>query len=158
MGELRELLTARGYDDVRTLGNSGNVVLTTDARAGRLERELEKTLATDLGIDTRVLVRTRGELADVVERNPLHEESRGGKGLHVSFLSGEPETAIARELNGADLAPERIVVDGREIYVWLPNGMQQSHAVRLISDDRIGVASTRRTWNVVTKLLEIADE
>ena len=158
MGELRERLTERGYGDPRTLVNSGNVVLTSGSKPRRLERELEEVLTADLGVETRVLVRTRDELAEVVSRNPLSEEAERGKGLHVSFLSEEPTKDAVRALEQADVAPERIAVRGREIYLWLPGGMQRSKAVRLVSDDRLGVASTRRTWNVVTQLLAIADE
>ncbi|MBV9212056.1 MAG: DUF1697 domain-containing protein [Actinobacteria bacterium] len=157
MQQLREVLTGLGYGDVRTLATSGNVVLTSPMQGARLERELEEVLAVRLGVETRVLVRTRRELAEVVDRNPLVEQAARGKGLHVTFLTDALRAELTRELNAADVEPERIAVRGREIYLWLPEGQQRSQAVRLTADRNLEVTSTRRTWNVVTKLLALAD-
>src|ERR1700716_2545945 len=71
MGRLRELLAGLGYEDVRTYLQSGNVVLTSRASPERLQRQLEQQIAKELGLETRVLVRTRDELADVIARDPL---------------------------------------------------------------------------------------
>jgi len=158
MPELRELLAHLGYGDVRTLVNSGNVVLTSGAAPGRLERALEKAIAANLGVDTRVLVRTRDELADVIDRNPMRAEAAKPKQLHVSFLSAEPDPAVIEGLSGLDVAPERFAFSGREIYTWHPGGVGRSDLLQAIADNRIGVVSTRRNWNTVTKLLAMADE
>lgn len=158
MSELRELLTGMGYGDVRTLVNSGNVVLTSSSKPERLEGALEKAIANELGVDTRVLVRTRDELAGVIKRNPMRAETKEPKRLQVSFLSGKPDPKLVRELSTLDVAPERLAFSGREIYTWHPGGIQRSPVLRAIADERIGVVSTRRNWNTVTKLLEMADE
>src|SRR6266480_6794851 len=50
MSELRRVLTDLGYGEVRTLVNSGNVVLTSAADPARLQRELEQALAKNLGV------------------------------------------------------------------------------------------------------------
>jgi uncharacterized protein (DUF1697 family) len=57
MPELRELLTGLGHEDVRTLLQSGNVVLTSDETDEALERALEQAIAEDLGVESRVVVR-----------------------------------------------------------------------------------------------------
>jgi uncharacterized protein (DUF1697 family) len=158
MPELRELLTHLGYGDVRTLVNSGNVVLTSGAKPGTLEKKLEKEIASGLGVDTRVLVRTRDELADVIERNPFPKGSKEPKLLHVAFLDAKPKAAVVKELAKEEVAPEAFVIDGRELYSWHPNGLGRSNLSALLSDKRLGVVSTRRNWNTVTKLLEMADE
>jgi uncharacterized protein (DUF1697 family) len=105
-----------------------------------------------------VVVRTRDELADVVARDPLGEVADDPRRYQVSFLSGMPDAAVIRELEAQDVAPERFVVSGREIYAWYPSGIQRSPLARLLSDDRLGVTATARNWNTVTKLLALADE
>jgi hypothetical protein len=87
MGPLRELLGSLGYGDVQTLGQSGNVVLTSDATPDRLAGELERAIADGLGIDPKVVVRTRDELADVVARDPLGDVATEPRRYQVSFLS-----------------------------------------------------------------------
>src|SRR5215210_7005171 len=110
MPQLRNLLTELGYDDVRTVLQSGNVVLGSDEAPDKLARELERQIAGRLGVETDVIVRTRDELADVIERNPLADVADDPRRYQVSFLSGELDSDIARELEGADVGPERIAV------------------------------------------------
>jgi uncharacterized protein (DUF1697 family) len=158
MADLRELLDGQGYKDVRTHLQSGNVVLSSTLSPRQLERTLEWQLAEGFGFDISVLVRTRAELAKVVERNPLRKVATDGSRHVVSFLSRRLPAAVARELEAADVAPERVAISGREIYAWYPNGIQRSPLGKLLDDSRLGVVSTARNWNTVVKLLELASE
>ena len=157
MPALRELLTEHGHGDVRTLLQSGNVVLTSRLSAARLERDLQRQIADGLGVDTPVIVRTRDELAAVVERDPFGAEADDPKRYQVTFLAEEPAGEIAAELEAADVAPERIALIGRELYTWHPNGIQRSRAERLRAGRRLP-PGTARNWSTVAKLLELADE
>jgi uncharacterized protein (DUF1697 family) len=158
MADLRELLEGQGYEDVRTHLQSGNVVLSSTLSPRQLERRLERQLAERLGFDISVIVRTRAELAKVVERNPLGSVATDGSRHVVSFLSQRLPAAVARELEAADVAPERVAISGREIFAWHPNGIQRSPLGKLLDDSRLGVVSTARNWNTVVKLLELASE
>jgi uncharacterized protein (DUF1697 family) len=158
MGDLRALLVKLGYGDVRTYVQSGNIVLDSDAKPERLGRELEKHIADNLGVAPQIVVRTRDELADVVARNPLADVADELKLYQVSFLSGELDPDVVAELAGVDVAPERVVVSGREIYAWHPEGIQRSPLVKLLSERRLGVTATARNWRTVTTLLAMADE
>jgi uncharacterized protein (DUF1697 family) len=158
MADLRELLDGQGYKDVRTHLQSGNVVLSSTLSPRQLERTLERQLAEGFGFDISVLVRTRAELAKVVERNPLRKVATDGSRHVVSFLSRRLPAAAARELEAADVAPERVAISGREIYAWYPNGIQGSPLGKLLDDSHLGVVSTARNWNTVVKLLELASE
>jgi len=157
MSALRELLPDLGYEDVRTHLQSGNIVLTSDVSAKRLESELEKHLAAELGLDIQVLVRTRNQLADVIKRNPLGKVADDPSRYMVSFLSAKPDPKVVRELAKIDVAPEQFVVSGREIFAWYPNGFQRAKLGKVLTEKKLGVAATARNWNTVTKLLEIAD-
>lgn len=158
MAALRELLTGLGYGDVRTYLQSGNVVLSSRASSHRLQRKLEQQLAAAFGTDVQVLVRTRDELADVVERDPLGDVADNSARYLVSFLSAEPDPEVVRGLATVDVAPEQFVLSGRELYAWHPDGVQRSQLAKLLSERRLGVIATARNWNTVTKLLALADE
>ena len=158
MADLRDVLVRLGYGDVRTYLQSGNVVFTSGAPPATVQLEIEQRLATELGIETQVLVRTRDELADVVKRDPLGHVASDPKRYQVSFLSAELDPLVVRELNATDVAPEQFLVDGREIYAWHPNGIQRSPLAKLLSERRLGVTATARNWNTVTSLLALADE
>lgn len=154
MPELRELLTRTGYGDVRTLVQSGNVVLSSRLSPKRLERELQKQIADELGVDTPVVVRTRDELAEVVERDPLGHVAENPKRYQVTFLADEPEADAVSAAEAVEVAPEQLVVHGREVYTWHPDGVQRSKANIAIAK-HLGTG-TARNWNTVTKLLELA--
>jgi uncharacterized protein (DUF1697 family) len=158
MAELREVLTSFGHSDVRTHLQSGNLVLASDATPAQLEHRVEEQILKGLDLDVSVLVRTRDELANVIERDPFGEFADDPKHYQVSFLSAEPETAVVRDLGAADFLPERVVVSGREIYAWHPNGIQRSPLAQLLTDRHLGVTATARNWNTVIKLLALADE
>jgi uncharacterized protein (DUF1697 family) len=155
MAELRAVLEEAGHDEVRTHLQSGNVLLSSPLPPRRLEAELERQLERGLGLEIRVLVRSRAELAKVVARDPLGDVATNPSRYLVAFLSTKLPAKVARELEAADLGSARIAVDGREIYAWSPDGVQRSPAAKLLDDGRLGVVSTSRNWNTVTKLLEL---
>jgi uncharacterized protein (DUF1697 family) len=158
MAELRARLEEAGYEDVRTLLQSGNVVLTSDVDAATLERDLRETLRAAFGFDIAVLARTSDELAEIVAREPFGAVADDPARLQVSFLSAEPDPAGVEELEQANVAPERVAFLGREIYAWHPGGVGRSELAKLITDRRLGVEVTARNWRTVTNLLELARE
>jgi len=158
MAELRAHLSGLGYGDVRTLLQSGNVVLDADVEPERLAADLEHELATRFAVRSPVVVRTLEQLAATVALDPLREVVEDNKLYQVSFLSAEPSPEAIEKLEAADLAPERFVHVGREIYAWHPEGIQRSPLAKLLSDRRLGVVATARNWNTTVKLLELASE
>ena len=156
MAELRGLAEGLGYRNVVTVLQSGNLVFAVDKPPGAVARELESALRAELGLDIPVLVRTGTELKRVVARNPFGKVATDGSRHLVTFLSERLAPAVAREVERADVAPERIAVSGREIFLWLPNGFQRARATRLLKDEKLGVVSTTRNWNTVEKLIELA--
>lgn len=158
MADLRGLLADLGYSDARTLVQSGNIVLTAAIPSDHLARELEQEIAGKLGVETPVVVRTREELAAVVALDPLGDVADEHKLYQVSFLSAEPGSAAMEKIAQVDVAPERFVHVGREIYAWHPEGIHSSRLARLLTDKRLGVTATARNWKTTTKLLEMAEE
>ena len=133
-------------------------MLTSDQTGEPLEQALEEAIADELGVESRVVVRSARELAGVVDRNPLADVADDPKRYQVSFLSAKPKAAVVRALEAADVAPEQVVVSGREIYAWHPDGIQRSPLAKLLTDRKLGVTATARNWNTVMKLLELARE
>ncbi len=158
MADLRKLLTELGYGDARTLLQSGNVVLSAEAKPDDLASELEREIVAKLGVKTSAVVRTRKELAAAVARDPLGDVVDRPKLYQVSFLSAKPDSQVMGEIAALDIAPERFVHVGREIYAWHPLGIQRSPLAKLLSDKRLGVTATARNWNTTVKLLELATE
>jgi uncharacterized protein (DUF1697 family) len=158
MARLRELIGALGYDDVRTHLQSGNALFATDAAADEAARAIEGQIAEQLGLTVTVLVRTRGELARIVDANPLRGVATDPARYLVNFLSAKPDRRRVRDLDAADFEPEVFQVVGREAYVWSPSGVRTSRLSYAFWEKRFELTATARNWNTVTKLLALADQ
>lgn len=156
MADLRAILAAAGYRDVRTLLQSGNVLLASDAAPDTVARDVEQRILAGLGIDVAVVVRSAVELADVVARSPLARAEADPRRYQVNFLSAELGPAVADQLAAVDVSPEQFVISGREIFAWHPEGIQHSAMAKLLTEQRLGVTLTARNWNTVTTLLALA--
>lgn len=155
MAELRAMLGELGLEDVRTHLQSGNVLARTRDAPGAVAAAIEAALAERLGLTVPVVSRTGDELARVVASDPFGDEAPDGSRYVVVFLSGAPHAAALEALRTADLGTERAHVSGGEAYVWCPDGVRTSTALRLLTDRRLGVTATARNWNTVTRLAEM---
>jgi uncharacterized protein (DUF1697 family) len=147
MADLRESLAAAGHGEVKTVGQSGNVVFESRASAASLERSLSKLVGVE------VLVRTAGELAAVVALDPLGRAGDNGSRHLVTFCREPIDAALVEVVTSA---PEEVAVRGREVYSWHPNGLHGSELAKLLGAKKLGVVATGRNWNTVVKLHELA--
>jgi uncharacterized protein (DUF1697 family) len=158
MPDLRELLASAGFDDVGTYLQSGNVVLSSNASPERVARKCEQLIARRFELDISVVVRTRDEHAEVVQRDPLGKVAVNPKRYQVTFMSAEPDPETLRKVEAAAVAPEQVVLVGREFYAWHPEGIGRSRLGTLLAGRGLGVTATARNWTTVTNLLALADE
>ena len=157
MPELREALEDAGYDGISTYLQSGNVVLTSTASAKKVAGECGRLIAKRFDLEIPVVVRTRSELAKVVERNPLGRFAKDPKRYQVSFLETKPTAKTVRELEEVATANEKVVSIGRELYAWHPDGVARSKLWARLAGKSLGTTATARNWTTVTKLLELAE-
>lgn len=157
MPPLRESLHAAGYTDVRTYLQSGNVVLTSEEEPESLATSLHELVREEFGFDIDVVVRSRDELADIVARDPFGDLADDPKRYQVSLLTAAPDPRGAEHVANADVAPERVVISGREIYAWHPHGLQRSKLAAMLTPRRLGTVVTARNWTTVTALLDMAE-
>jgi uncharacterized protein (DUF1697 family) len=158
MPELREALADAGFGDVRTHLQSGNVVVSSTAKADDVARKAQRLIAKEFGLEIAVLVRTRAQFAKVVECNPLQKVAKNPKRYQVSFLDRKPTREVMRRVEEAAAPAERVVAVGREIYAWHPEGVGRSRLWTLLAGQRLGVTATARNWTTVTKLLKLAED
>jgi uncharacterized protein (DUF1697 family) len=153
MADLREALAAAGFGRVRTLLQSGNVVVDAPgATADEVGRRVHDAVLACSGFDIAVVVRTAAELADVVVRSPLPEPEDGARYL-VAFLAGSAGDVGLPDL--PDGSRERWWRSGREVYVWCPDGLMASPLMQHFSG-RDAAAATVRNWNTVTALARLS--
>ena len=159
MDALRDLCGSLGLRDAQTYLQSGNVVFRTKSQdLPLLARRIEEAIEEKFGFRPGVTLRSASDLKKVIARNPFAKR-RGiePSKLLVTFFIHEPSPKMRSDILRvkADY-PEEVVIDGRELYVYFPEGMGQSELWRAINK-ALKKSGTGRNWNTVTKLLEMAE-
>jgi uncharacterized protein (DUF1697 family) len=159
MADLRELLTGLGMQGVQTLLQSGNAVFQSDARtAAQLERLIEGAAATQLRLETVVMVRSHRDWKGIIASNPFPTEAKEDPShLLVLPLKESPARGAAGALQDAISGREVVRVDGRCAYVVYPDGIGRSKLTSALIEKKLGTRGTGRNWNTVLKLDALAD-
>jgi len=155
MADLRELLAAEGHGTVRTLLQSGNVVLDSALPAAELAGSVEQALERRFGFPTATVVRTRDEVLAVVAKDPLGAVAADPSRYVVSFSADEVPAEVVELLRTTEPGDDRFAVDGRELYLWCPHGQLDSPLSAALAKLRGGPAGTARNWRTVRKLADL---
>jgi uncharacterized protein (DUF1697 family) len=155
MADLRGLLEGLGHRDVRTLLNSGNVVLDATLPPDELARSVEQALEQRFGFAIGTVVRTGQELLDVVAKDPLGTVATDPTRYVVSFFDAEVPPELVERLRGTDPGDDAFTVDGRELYLWCPHGQLQSPLSAVIGKHRGGPVGTARNWATVGRIADL---
>ena len=156
MPALRAALAEAGFDDVKTYVQSGNVVLESSAKPDAVQRKVEALIEKEFDLEIDVVVRTKAQLAAVVKNNPLGKVADSPKRYQVTFLSDKLPPKAKRDLEEAAAEDEQLVVAGREVYAWHPEGVARSKLWSKLAGQGLGVTATSRNWTTVEALLELA--
>jgi len=157
MDSLRKLYESLGLHDVQTYVQSGNVVFRTNEKnLIQLSKRIEEAIERSFGFRPGVIVRTAAELAGVIARNPFstRKDIHPGK-LLVIFLGESLDSKAQDEIGRIKAGAEEVCIDGRELYIYFPDGMGRSKLPALL-EKTLKKSGTGRNWNSVTRLLEMA--
>lgn len=158
MPGLRTALADAGFGEVRTYVQSGNVVLTSPARApSRVGEAVRRTVLESFGVDTPVIVRTPAQLAAVVAWNPFPEDAeQRPQRVYLTCLPDDPPPRAVAELVEGDWGPDRVAVRGREVVAAYADGLHASRLERSALMRRVCADGTARNWRTTLALLELS--
>jgi uncharacterized protein (DUF1697 family) len=153
MVDLKALLVDLGFEKVRTLLNSGNVVFYGKNAGTDLEQALETEFAKRTGRPTEFFVRTAEEWKSIIDRNPMTDQARHDPGhLLVVVLKRAPSNQEVESLRAAIVGPEIVQADGKQAYIYYPAGVGQSKLTAKLIEKHLGSPGTGRNWNTTLKL------
>jgi uncharacterized protein (DUF1697 family) len=154
MAELRAMTAKLGFEDPKTLLQSGNLVFATKSQpTAKLERILEAATKKTIGVECSHLVRSADEWREIVAGNPFPKWAKSDPAhLAVTFCREAPDAAALETLRLEVRGQEDFRVIGRELYAWYPDGMGMSKLALALSKNRLGTICTARNWNTVTKI------
>ena len=154
MKELREMAEGLGYENVRTLIASGNLVFDTKKTSNaKLEAALEAAIEKTFGLFSEVMVRDPAEWDAIIKANPLPKKAKEDPAHLVCLVcKDKPDTkaidAWLKTFREKYDKGEQLKIVGREIYIDYGPSIGES---KLILPKKL-CTGTARNWNTVLKL------
>ena len=152
MADLRALLGSLGYSNVRTLLNSGNAVFDGPAESqARHAQRIQAAIASKLGVDALVIVKSSKDIAAVVAGNKLTAVATNPSRLLVVLTSDARSLAALDSIAKAQWGSEEVQVGKHAAYVWCADGILESKAgVAMLNG--LAQSGITRNWSTVEKL------
>lgn len=161
MAELRQALAEDGFDAVRTLIQSGNVVLgSAERRADAVADSIARTVERRFGFRPGVMALTPAELQAILADGPdgvpcPADPATDGRALHFWIASEPPTAPDLDSLRRLASPSETVMLKGRVLYLHAPDGIGRSKLVPGI-ERHVAPAMTGRNLNTMRKLLALA--
>ncbi len=157
MNELRASFAALGFGDVLTYIQTGNVLFKAPSKSeSALAAAIEQQLADDFGDSPAVLLRTVPDLLRIGNSSPYAKAGANPARHHVTFLDHAPPDDVVASLALPPSRNDELHISGREVFVHTPDGYAGTKLTGTFLERRLGVVSTTRNWNTVTKLCGLA--
>lgn len=158
MADLRRAIESLGATDVRTLLNSGNVVLawpsgsrvTASALAGRIEAAVESRL----GHSAMVVVLTRAEVQRILDDVPAGAARLEPSRVLIGIPPSAGDVKKLAPLLAEDWSPERLDLGTRAACMGLPRGVADSRLVAAV-EARLDRRVTSRNLATLRKVLDL---
>ncbi len=160
MDALKKVLESLGFENVKTLLASGNVLFQSPhASPEHLTLSIEKALKNAFDAEIGVILRTAQHLQRVAETKPFDGiEVTSATRLYITFLGEKPKSQlpVPYESPGKDF---RILhVSKSEVFsvcLVLANGRLANEVTLL--DKEFGRKVTTRNWNTIQRILKAAE-
>jgi uncharacterized protein (DUF1697 family) len=160
MPELKGLYESLNLVNVVTYIQSGNVVFDCKEQdPAALGRGIEAEIARSFGLALRVLLRDREQFEEIIQSNPfVNQRNEDPEKLHVTFLYEAPSEPALNHLIVPTGSVDEFWVDGREIYLFCPNGYGRTKFSNTFFEKRLDVAATTRNWKTVNAVYELTNQ
>jgi uncharacterized protein (DUF1697 family) len=156
MADLKRVFVDLGHEDARTYIQSGNVIFSARSPRPADIEDIEKAIAAELGPKVRILLRTAGELDQVIATNPFAGATFDESKVHVTFLDETPAKARVGSLRPPAGEKAEFSVVGREVFLNCPDGYGRSKLNNAFFEKQLAVAATTRGWKTILKLRDLA--
>lgn len=159
MADLKAMCQAMGLGSVQTYIQSGNLVFQSDEAEEPLRQRIEQEIERVFGLAVPVALRTAAQWQEILARCPFPAEHLApGESLLVSLLAAAPAPEGVERLGASSSEPDEFRLMGREIYLLCRQPIHKSKLTNQFFERKLGVPSTARNWQTMTRLAEMAEE
>jgi uncharacterized protein (DUF1697 family) len=150
MKDLKLLLEERGFQNVRTYIQSGNVVLNSLKIPGS---EIGASINEKFDFEPHLLVLEKSEFEASVKNNPYSPTE--GKMSHLYFCSKLPEPNLER-LISLKAPSEEYELKENMFYLYAPDGIGRSKLAAKV-ESCLRVPATARNLNTINKIAQMLE-
>ena len=157
MDELRNAFEALGFQNVKTVLASGNVLFDAPkTKPLSLARAIENKLEAVFGHKISVLPRGLEEIQDLANSRPFQNiKVTPQTRLYVTFLSEKPKSELKVPHESPDKSFTILRVSSSEVCSVLTLSPQrQTTDLMVFLEKMFGRNVTTRNWNTITRILE----
>lgn len=153
MEVLRKTFEDLGFENVRTILASGNVLFKSSIDENTLEQKIEEVLPVSIGFKSDVIVRTIDNLQELMLLNPFKDtEITLYTRLYVTFIKGEPKKNCKFPSGGKGYVVLGIF-DGAVCSIVDLSDAKTPDLMQEL-DKEFGKGITTRSWNTIEKILK----
>jgi uncharacterized protein (DUF1697 family) len=159
MADLKTLYESLGFTNVKTYIQSGNVIFESSiSDVVKLKRNIEQKIERTFRFSVSVIIRSIEEFERIIRHNPFLDRESAGDATKflVTFLSDQPEETMAKKVQQFAKEPESLVVRGKEIYLYCPDGYGKTKLSNSFLERKLKATATTRNWKTVKKLYELS--
>jgi uncharacterized protein (DUF1697 family) len=147
MDELRRAVASAELLQVQSFLASGNLII--DSETPIEASTIEAAIESRLGLSSMALLRTAGQVEEVLASVPLiHDPGL----MEIAFLDTLPSASAVSALLAAARGPDRLSIIGRELYWWRPLPLVPPFPKETAVRRLLGMKSTRRTLRTVQRI------
>jgi len=157
--KLRAVFEGLGYENVKTVISSGNVIFETRLEnLNELESTIEKALQEQLNFKRTTIVFSKEDLHSFISGQPFKDQEDTSQcKLNVTFLKNKPNTKVKFPYHGKNNGFTILGVYNRAITSMVNLSKGRTPDLMRWMDKEFGKELTTRTWKTVQKIMERID-
>ena len=157
---LRKLFESLGFENVRTVISSGNVLFDTPSRGAKsLESQVEKALPKKLGFSSTTIIRSKKQLQSIVDDDPFEDIDHSGKtNLNVTFLKKRTSKKLKLPYTPDDRDYTIVAMDGQTLFTVIDLTSEKTPDMMRWLEKEFGKEITTRTFKTVQRILKKFDD
>lgn len=152
--DLQELFTSLGFEKVRTVLATGNVLFSASGTPAALKERIETALGARFGYDAWIVLEPHERMARIVSAYPFDEDPE-----HHAYVVFGSNPEVLRALGAAALEAQEPVSGGEDVLYWAcPKGSStDTPFARMSAKAKYKPFITTRNLHTVRKLLPHRD-
>ncbi|HLD93419.1 MAG TPA: DUF1697 domain-containing protein [Anaerolineales bacterium] len=153
MAELKKVFETQGYQDVRTLLASGNVIFTAkETKATKLRSKIGVAIKKQFGFGVPVILRSEKEVQALIKSDPFKGVKAAPQTrFYITFLSELPRSKLKTPYNSMGGEYLMLAITKGHVVSVLGPKVKSPDVMDFLGEE-FGSNITTRNWNTVKKI------